>query len=67
MGKLTAIQGGKTEARAKALAAARIIECACGSRTLIETRTGVAVDRHNRVVHRGTLMRKCAFCGKLVE
>jgi DNA-directed RNA polymerase subunit RPC12/RpoP len=63
MGELRAIRGGKP----KALATARVLECQCGSRSLIEVRVGVAVDKHGKVVHRGTLVRKCAQCGRLVE
>lgn len=63
MGELKAIRGGK----AKELAKARILECACGSRTMIEVRVGVALSRHGKVIHRGTPMHKCATCGKLVE
>lgn len=65
MGDLKAIRGGKP----KALAHARIIECPppCGSRTMIEVRVGIAVDKYGKVIHRGTLMRKCAQCGKYVD
>lgn len=63
MGELTAIRGGK----AKELAKARILECSCGSRTMIEVRVGVAVNRYGKVVHRGTLMHQCATCGKLIQ
>jgi DNA-directed RNA polymerase subunit RPC12/RpoP len=65
MAELRSIRGNKP----KAMAAARILECPppCGSRTLIEVRCGVAVDKYGKVIHRGTLMRKCAHCGKFVD
>lgn len=59
MGELTAIRGGK----AKELAKARILECSCGSRTMIEVRVGVAVNRYGKEVHRGTLMHNALPAG----
>ena len=61
MTNLRAITGGK---RAKAMAEARILQCPCGSREVIETRTGVVLGKDGKVIHRGTLGRKCAACGK---
>lgn len=63
MTELRAIRGGKP----KAMAEARILECQCGSRSVIETRTGVAVDKKGKVIHRGVLVRKCADCGRVIE
>ena len=65
MSNLTPIRGSKP----KAMAAARILECPppCGSRSVVEVRVGVAVDKAGKVVHRGTLVRKCAQCGRAVE
>lgn len=63
MGDLKAIRGGKP----KELAKARILECRCGSRKLIEARVGVAVDKNGRTIHRGTLVRQCLKCGEVVE
>lgn len=66
MGELRSIDGGK-HARAKRLANARIVECKCGSRTMIEARTGIAVAKDGKIVHRGTRALKCAACGAMVE
>lgn len=63
---LRSIDGGKT-ARAKVLARARVLTCLCGSTHLREIRIGIAVDDYGRVVHKGTVVRKCDQCGKLVE
>lgn len=63
---LRSIDGGKA-ARAKVLAKARVLTCTCGSTHLIEVRIGVAVDDCGRVIHKGTIVRKCAQCGKVVE
>ena len=60
---LRAITGSKP----KALAEARILQCPCGSRTIIEARVGVAVDKRGKTIHRGALVRTCAACGKVVE
>jgi hypothetical protein len=65
--ELRAIDGGKRD-RAKRLANARIVECrACGGRSVIEVRTGVAVAKDGKIVHRGTRGLKCAQCGAVVE
>ena len=61
MVELRSIRGGK---RVKAMAEARILECPCGSRTFTEARTGVALDKQGKTIHRGTLTRICAHCGK---
>lgn len=66
LGELRAIDGGKRD-RAKRLSNARIVECKCGSRTMIEVRTGIAVAKDGKVVHRGTRGLKCAQCGVVVE
>ena len=66
MAELRAIDGGKRD-RAKRLSSARIVECKCGSRTMIEVRTGIAVAKDGKVVHRGTRGLKCAHCGAIVE
>lgn len=66
MAELRAIDGGKRD-RAKRIAGARIVECKCGSRSLIEVRTGVAVGKDGKIVHRGTRSLKCATCGASVE
>lgn len=66
VGDLRAIDGGKRD-RAKRLANARIVECRCGSRSMIEFRTGVAVAKDGKIVHRGTRGLKCATCGAVVE
>lgn len=65
MAELRSIRGNKPKAMAKA----RILECPppCGSRTLIEVRVGVAVDKSGKTIHRGTLVRRCAQCGRTVE
>ena len=63
MPDLHAIRGNKP----KALAEARILECQCGSRTFTEARTGVAVDSKGKTIHRGTLVRMCAHCGRAVQ
>jgi hypothetical protein len=63
MADLRAIRGNKP----KALAEARILQCPCGSRTVIEARVGVAVDKQGKTIHRGTLVRTCAGCGRVVE
>lgn len=65
MSNLTPIRGGKP----KAMATARILECPppCGSRAMIEVRVGVALDKAGKVIHRGTLVRRCAQCGKTVD
>ncbi len=63
MSTLKAIQGNKP----KQLAQARILQCKCGSRSLIETRTGVAVGAKGNIIHRGTVVYRCADCGKAVQ
>lgn len=63
MPDLRAIRGNKP----KALAEARILQCPCGSRSVVEVRVGVAVDKAGKVIHRGTLTRKCADCGMVIE
>lgn len=60
---LKAIKGGKPEQ----LAQARILQCKCGSRSLIETRTGVAVGPKGNVIHRGTVVYRCAECKEIVQ
>lgn len=60
---LKAIRGNKP----KAMAEARILECPCGSRRIREERIGVAVDASGKTVHRGTLVRVCGECGKVLE
>jgi len=60
---LKAIRGGTPEQLAKA----RVLECRCGSRTVIEARVGVAIDKKGRTVHRGTLVRICLKCREIVE
>jgi len=63
MADLHAIRGKKP----KAMAEARILQCPCGSRTFAEVRTGVAVDKQGRVIHRGTLVRICVECKRVAE
>lgn len=63
MTELRAIRGGKP----KAMAEARILQCPCGSRSVVEVRVGVAVDKAGKVIHRGTLTRQCAQCGRVIE
>ena len=60
MTELRAIRGKKP----KAMAEARILECECGCRTFVETRTGIAVDKKGKVIHAGTPMLVCTHCGK---
>jgi hypothetical protein len=64
MTNLRAIDGGK---RAKAMAEASILQCPCGSREVIETRTGVVLGKDGKVIHRGTLGRICAHCKKEIS
>lgn len=63
MADLRAIRGNKP----KALAEARILECPCGSRRIVEQRVGVAVDAKGKTIHRGTLVRVCGVCGKQID
>ena len=63
MADLHAIRGNKP----KALAEARILQCACGSRRVREERVGVAVGKDGKVIHRGTLVRVCGACGKEIN
>jgi hypothetical protein len=60
MTDLKAIRGNKP----KAMAEARILECACGCRTFVEVRTGVAVNDKGKVIHKGTPTLVCTECGK---
>lgn len=63
MTNLRAIVGNKPQR----LAEARILQCPCGSREVVETRTGVLLGKDGKVIHRGTLGRKCAACGKEMQ
>lgn len=63
MSNLKAIKGSKPEQ----LARGRILTCKCGSRSLIETRTGVAVGPKGNVIHRGTVVYRCMDCGAIVQ
>ena len=61
---LRVIDGGK---KAKRLAEARILECPCGNRTFVEARTGILLDKQGKTLHKGTLTRVCANCGRVSE
>jgi hypothetical protein len=65
MADIRAIDGGRRR-RAETLAEARILQCPCGSRRVREERVGVVLGPSGKVVHRGTLVRVCGECGKVL-
>jgi hypothetical protein len=63
MADLRSIDGGKAK-RAARVAEARLLKCVCGCHTFVEARTGILLDKTGKAVHRGTVTRVCASCGK---
>lgn len=67
MPDLRAIDGGKAK-RAKTLAEARILKCDCGkSSVLLDGHINPVVDKNGKTLHRGTPVRICAGCGRVIE